>query len=226
MRSNACVLEADLTQRFNEGVPMSKWLQVTILLLLSTGSVWLTVYLYQTDLDYLRRGVAVPVVSDVKFTQEKSGTLAHMAYQDQQGSTVSFKRFVSADLQTRLRARQPVQVQYIPGEWNSERFHGESSGVWQWALASLGFIGALVWTARRPGPSTEQDVALQAPAGPIALIVSWLLRGIILMMAVGGLLAGVAGFAGGSAGSQDAILLLVGLAFAGLFALSLKLRLG
>lgn len=203
---------------------MSKWLNVTLLLLASVGSSWLTVYLYQTDGDYLSRGVVTQVGPEVSFSQDKHGLLAQMSYTDLRGTEVAFKRYPSAKIVGLLRSQQPVYVEYIPGEWNSERFQGEDSGAWKWALASLAFIAALVWVVRTPGPVIEANPEPQR-VSPLGWLMAWIIRGGVLMMALGGLVAGVAGLFGGHAGTQDVVLLGVGLAFAGLFVVSLRMRL-
>lgn len=204
---------------------MTKRVNVLLLFVVSVACVWLTVFLYQTDADYRSRGLSAQIHEGVQFEQLKQGLLAHMTYTNQRSETVLFKRFASPDAVGRMRAKQPVFVEFIPGEWNSERFQGEDSGAWKWALASVVLVTALVWTIRRPSHNADHVVEHERRLSPLGWLLVWLIRGGVFMLAAGGLMAGVAGLLGGHAGTQDIVFLIVGVVFAAVFAASLKMRL-
>lgn len=82
-----------------------------------------------------------------KFDQDKTGFLAHMTYVDVNGKTVEFKRFLTQETYQKITSGEPVYVEYVVGEWNSERVQIKKNG--NFFLSNLLFIvmfmGSLVF---------------------------------------------------------------------------------
>lgn len=139
---------------------MSKWLQVLLLALAAAGSLFITWTTYDSNSNFQKRGKTALVDPPAQYTEEtrtktkvltgiQSSTTsrwAEMSYTAEGGSKVAFKRELSDDILNKLKRGEKVYVEYLPGEYNSERFKGEEPGVlypllaFVAAAAALGFV--------------------------------------------------------------------------------------
>lgn len=202
---------------------MSKWMKLLLLALVAACALALFWGNYNDERAYSENGKTAIINPDVELSVErqagtnKEAILAHMTYVNQDGKTVKFKRYLSKDVIEKLAAGTPVYVEYIPGEWNMERIQGQKNQTSIFAFAFLACVVAFAYVARKPS-DPEAEIA-SAP-----LWLAWLIRGGLLMLAVGGTLGGGAGLLSGSRGMTDVVLLFVGLAFTWVFVRSLRME--
>ncbi|WP_443191277.1 hypothetical protein [Pseudomonas indica] len=202
---------------------MSKWMKLLLLALAAGCALTLFWVTYSDERAYSENGKTAVINPNVEFSVErKAGTnkeaiLAHMSYVDQNGKTVKFNRYLSKDVIEKLAAGTPVYVEYIPGEWNMERIQGQKNQTAIFALAFLACVVGFAYVARKPSDPEAESVSTP-------LWLAWLIRGGLLMLAVGGTLGGGAGMLSASRGMTDVILLFVGLAFTWVFVRSLRME--
>ncbi len=203
---------------------MSKWLQVLLMLLGSAVTIALTVYMFKTEGKYSKLGKTATVNPAFELIVEprKDGAasrLGQMSYVDVNGKQVQFKRYLDAKILSRLERKEAVNVQYIPNEWNTERFAGEDARLSAYVLSCLAFLAGLAYVIRKPAPG-EDELPQSSALGKLIIRIK------LGVMAAAGVLAGALGLIQGSPGHgmTDGVLLVVGIFFAGLFAMSLKMR--
>lgn len=145
---------------------MSKWLQVLCLALVSAGALFLTWNTYSENSSFRKLGKTALVDPPEKYTEETrtkkkvlTGTettstsrWASMTYTAEGGRKVTFKRELSDDILNKFQRGEKVYVQYLPGEFNSERFAGSEPNLLYPLLAFLGATGALVFVVMRKRP--------------------------------------------------------------------------
>jgi len=215
---------------------MSKWLNVLVLSLFTAGSLLLGVFLWQSDADYRARGKTTTVTALVGLEQQTSSTrsgrygqreksvertLATMTYADVSGRPITFQRFVSAETIARLQSNQSVSVEYIPGEWNTERFPGNEVGATPWFVAFIVFLALLVYVIRKPSVVSKGH----APQSGLSMGAAWMIRGALLVTGLGAIVGGGAGLlGGGGSAAGNAVMLIVGIALMSVFWLALRLR--
>lgn len=199
---------------------MSKWMNLLLMGLGALACFWMAVYLSNSDKDYALRGESATVLPGAEIRQEVRSTtgragqttgertvlMATMRYQDKAGQQRQFQRAVSPQQVAQLQGGQPLELQYIPGEWNSERFPGQDMSP-RWpagmgAIFALGFVS--VW--RKPSAQFVQ------PERSVSVLQAIVFRSALLLMGLGGLMAGGAGLLGGDTRLMNWILLAVGVA--------------
>jgi hypothetical protein len=137
---------------------MSKWLKVLCLALASAALLFLTWITYKENADFSSRGkVALvdPPAEYVEETRTKKRALtgiettsktkwATMTYTDGAGRKITFKRNLSDEVLAGFQQGRPVYIEYLPDEYNTERFPGTSFSA-AWPLAA--FLAAFAWLA-------------------------------------------------------------------------------
>ena len=142
---------------------MSGWPTAILLLLIATGCLGLALLDYRENSKFEKYGetaLVQPIDSYIERTTTTKKRIgpdevsvlkdATMSYVDKDKKTITFSRLLSDDILQKFRNRQPVYVEYIPGELNSERFKGETSKTWMFILLFLGFLGGAVYVLQRP----------------------------------------------------------------------------
>lgn len=142
---------------------MSKSLQVLILVLISAGSLFLTWTTYDSNSNFQKRGKTALVDPPTQYTEEtrtkkkvltgiestSTSRWAEMTYPLEGGGKTTFKRELSDDILNKFKRGEKVFVEYLPGEYNTERFKGEEPSVLYPLLAFLAAAAGLVFVIMR-----------------------------------------------------------------------------
>lgn len=139
---------------------MSKWVTLLVLFFIAPMLLASTVVSIQENRRFYRDGRTAVVSKVDKMVEETTvrkkmfsestskKLLATMRYVDETGKELSFQRYLDEDQVDTLRAGQKLSVQYLPGQWNSERF-GKANG-WPFLAVSALFFLIFVVVLRRP----------------------------------------------------------------------------
>ena len=142
---------------------ISKWLQVVCLSLATAAMSFATFVNYDSNrrLDKFGKVATVDsVVSVVKeiTTKKKRITgvettseafLGTMRYTNDKNQKITFKRYLNEEYRAKIQRGEPLYVRYILGEHNSEEFAEPSSRTVWLLLASLAFLGGLIYVIRK-----------------------------------------------------------------------------
>jgi hypothetical protein len=135
---------------------MSKWLKVLCLSLASAAFLFVTWITYSENASFRRHGkVALvdPPAQYVEETRTKKKVLtgiettsktkwATMTYTDSAGRKITFKRNLSDEVLASFEQGRPVHVEYLPDEYNTERFVGTGFSA-AWPL--MVFLATFAW---------------------------------------------------------------------------------
>ncbi|MDP2226733.1 MAG: hypothetical protein Q8J78_04580 [Moraxellaceae bacterium] len=220
---------------------MSKWMKVLLLSIFFIATSMLTVSQYGIEKKYSLHGrQAVATVDEIRFveqarpsgqrprlfdsaddrTEKYRSALAVLSYVNRDGVLVTFEKSLSESERSLLAKQGSHPIEYISFERNSERFP-ESWPKFLVILGGVSFISLLllIRVVRTPSEVDDDDDA------PTPAFMAWPLRGGLLLMAVGGVSAGVIGvLTSSSPGADDFFVLGAGIACGWAFFKSLSMR--
>jgi hypothetical protein len=143
---------------------MSKWLNVLCAAIATAGLGFVIAINVNENRNFKKFGkvaAAEPIagyvqettVSKKRLTGLETTTtkdLATMTYATEDKKKITFKRYLTEEDLRKFNSGETVYVEYIPGEYNTERLIGKSGSLLPVALALLAALGWLIFAIRRP----------------------------------------------------------------------------
>lgn len=204
---------------------MSKWMKVLLLSLGSLCTLAMSIFLYNSQLEYEHLGKKAKIDKNITITLEKTSSdkdiryLAHMSYINNGNQIVKFQRYINDDLINRIKNKEDLYVEYIPNQSNTERLSDESSSLkWFFSLFA-GFTICLIYVIR--GPSTPDSELSAAP-----LFLAWKIRILALVIGISCLFVGITYLIESFSKNliEGILFLTIGSVFCWLFKISLRMR--
>jgi len=151
---------------------MSKGMKILLLGLAAAAFLLLTVMSYTENRRFRELGkVAVvdPPAGYVEQTKTRNKNLvetkttthwAEMTYTNADGRKTAFKREITGEILEKFKNGEPVRVEYLPGEYNTERFVRAPNVLFGGGLTFLLFLITTAWVVvviRKKEPSGDNQ---------------------------------------------------------------------
>lgn len=141
---------------------MSKWLEVSICIIITLMLLAITWIAYSEEEKFTKSGETALVTPPTqfiaetrtvkkRFTEEKNTQIwAEMSYTSVNNTVVKFKRTLSDEMVHEFLTNTPVYVEYIPNEFNTERFRGETNKTNIIAIITFIFLVITIYVIKKP----------------------------------------------------------------------------